>query len=130
MSLHYAYAILQREEAVEQDAGKVALLTRPAPARQDAPFPRLRSRVAQRLNVKEEFLGGRKHCRGFSARQDSYKGRTAHTKCGLYLLASSLAAALPVERRVSARRGWAGEKAGLFEHPARVRSCCPRRTDK
>jgi hypothetical protein len=29
----------------------------------------------------------------------------------------SLAAALPVERRVSARRGWAGENNGLFEHP-------------
>ncbi len=32
-------------------------------------------------------------------------------------LASSLAAALPAERRVLARRGWAGEKSGLFEHP-------------
>jgi len=32
--------------------------------------------------------------------------------------ASSLAAALPAERRVSARRGWAGEISGLFEHPA------------
>jgi hypothetical protein len=42
------------------------------------------------------------------------------TKCGPYLLASSLAAALPVERRVSARRGWAGEKSGLFEHPATI----------
>jgi hypothetical protein len=30
----------------------------------------------------------------------------------------SLAAALFGKRRVSARRGWAGEKAGLFEHPA------------
>ena len=29
------------------------------------------------------------------------------------------AAALPAERRVSARRGWAGEKSGHFEHPAR-----------
>jgi hypothetical protein len=28
------------------------------------------------------------------------------------------AAALLGARRVSARRGWAGEKAGLFEHPA------------
>ena len=26
-------------------------------------------------------------------------------------------AALPAERRVLARRGWAGEKSGLFEHP-------------
>ena len=33
-------------------------------------------------------------------------------------LASSLAAALHAERRVVARRGWAGEKSGLFEHPA------------
>jgi hypothetical protein len=33
--------------------------------------------------------------------------------------ASSIAAALPAERRVLARRGWAGENRGLFEHPAR-----------
>jgi hypothetical protein len=32
-------------------------------------------------------------------------------------LGTSLTAALPVERRVLARRGWAGEKSGLFEHP-------------
>ena len=30
----------------------------------------------------------------------------------------SLTAALPAERRVSARQGWAGEKDGLFEYPA------------
>jgi len=41
-----------------------------------------------------------------------------HTQCGWYLLASSLAAALLGKRRVSARQGWAGEKSGLFEHPA------------
>ena len=29
----------------------------------------------------------------------------------------SLAAALPAERRVLARRGWAGEHDSLFEHP-------------
>jgi hypothetical protein len=46
------------------------------------------------------------------------QGRMAHTKCGLYLLASSLAAALYGKRRVSARQGWAGEKSGLFEQPA------------
>lgn len=40
------------------------------------------------------------------------------TKCGRYLLRSSLAAALTAERRVSARRGWAGVNRGLFEHPA------------
>ncbi len=31
---------------------------------------------------------------------------------------ADLAAALPEERRVSARRGWAGKKSGLFEQPA------------
>ncbi len=55
---------------------------------------------------------------GFSVRQDPLKGRAARTKCGMYLLASSLAAVLIGTRRVLARRGWAGEKAGLFEHPA------------
>jgi hypothetical protein len=40
---------------------------------------------------------------GFSVRQDPFKGRTAHTKCGMYLIASSRAAALLDE---------------LFEHPA------------
>ena len=40
------------------------------------------------------------------------------TKCGPYLLASSLAAALFGTRRVLARQGWVGEKSGLFEHPA------------
>ena len=34
---------------------KVALLTRPTPARRDAPFPQHRSRIAQRLNVEESF---------------------------------------------------------------------------
>ena len=76
-----------------------------------------RSRIVQILKVEEESLRGRKHWRGFSVRQDQLRGRTAHTKCGTYLLASSLAAALPAERRVLARRGWAGEMSGLFEHP-------------
>ena len=40
----------------------------------------------------------------------------------MYLLAASLAAALPAERRVLARRGWAGEKSGHFEHPAQSSS--------
>ena len=35
----------------------------------------------------------------------------------MYLLAASLTAALPAERRVLARRGWAGETPGPFEHP-------------
>jgi hypothetical protein len=55
----------------------------------------------------EEIVGGRKRWRGFSVRQDPLQGRTAHTKCGMYLLASSLAAAL---------------LHGLFEHPARCSS--------
>ena len=74
----------------------------------------LRSRFAQGFNV-EEFLGDRKHCRGFSVRQGPLQGRTAHTKCGLYLLASSLAAALLGTRRVLARQGREGEKSGCFE---------------
>src|SRR4249920_3579970 len=65
-----------------------------------------------------EPLGYRNHWRGFSVRQDPSNGRTAHTKCGMYLLASSLAAALLGTRRFSACQGWAGEKSGLFEHPA------------
>jgi hypothetical protein len=31
-------------------------------------------------------------------------------------------AALPAERRISARRGWTGEIVGLFEHPAGIRT--------
>jgi predicted ribosome quality control (RQC) complex YloA/Tae2 family protein len=48
-----------------------------------------RSRIAQRLNVREEVR-----------------------------FAPSLTAALLGIRRVSARQGWAGEKSGLFEQPA------------
>ncbi len=40
---------------------------------------------------------------GFSVRQAPLQGRTAHTKCGMYLLGPSLAAALLDD---------------LFEHPA------------
>ena len=35
-----------------------------------------------------------------------------------YASESSLAAALPAERRVLARQGWVGENRSLFEHPA------------
>jgi hypothetical protein len=52
-----------------------------------------------------------------------------HTKCGWYLLASSLAAALLGTRRVSARQGWVGEKSSLFEHPAWVFCSGPRLQD-
>ncbi len=61
---------------------------------------------------RTEPLGCRNHWRGFFVRQDSFKGRTAHTKCGTYLLASSLVAALLDD---------------LFEHPTMVVSSCPRR---
>jgi hypothetical protein len=40
-------------------------------------------------------------------------------------LASSLAAALPAERRVLARRGWAGENRGHFEHPETIVTLTP-----
>ncbi len=74
---------------------------------------------------RTEPLGCRNYWRGFSVRQESFIGRTAHTKCGTYLLASSLAAALPAEWRVSARLGWAGEKSGLFEHPEAMLTSAP-----
>jgi hypothetical protein len=35
----------------------------------------------------------------------------------MYLLAGSLAAAVLAERRVLARRSWAGEIVGIFEQP-------------
>src|SRR5207344_3445476 len=80
---------------------KFRLLTRPTPARRDAPFTRQRSRIVQRLNESRKL----ESLKGFSVRQDPVQGRTAHTKCGLSLFGSSLAAALPAERRVLARRG-------------------------
>jgi|CXWL01.1.fsa_nt_gi hypothetical protein len=43
-------------------------------------------------------------------------------------LASSLAAAVPAERRVLVRRGWEGENRGHFEHPVWVFCSCHRRT--
>jgi len=85
-----------------EDVEKASFLTRPTLARRDAPCTRHRSHFAQILNVEEESLGRRKHCRGVSVRQDLLQGRTTHTKCGLYLLRSSLVAA---------------SLNGLFEHP-------------
>jgi hypothetical protein len=72
-----------------------------------------------------EPLGCRNYWRGFSVRQDSFDGRTAHTKYGTYLLASALAAALCGTKRVSARWGWAGKKSGLFEHPEAMLTSAP-----
>src|SRR5512140_3470566 len=54
--------------------------------------------------TKFSEVGITKGC--LSVRQDSFQGRTAHTKCGLHLIASSLAAAL---------------LNSLFEHPDATR---------
>jgi|SRR4029077_17498675 hypothetical protein len=78
-----------------QDAEKVDLRTRPTPARRDAPFPRLRSRIVQTLNGDPAAspLGGA-HKRGapYSSHRAPQRVR----------LGPSLAAAL---------------LNGLFEHP-------------
>ena len=44
-----------------KDAEKVALLTRPTPARRDVPVPVRRSRIVQTLNVPKEILGDGNH---------------------------------------------------------------------
>jgi len=74
---------------------------------------RRRSRIVQILNESNRFseigISG-----GFFRSPRSIEWANGPTKCGRYLLRSSLAAALPGERRVSARWGWAGVKSGLF----------------
>ena len=86
-----------------QDAEKVALLTRPTPARRDAPFPMRRSRIVQILNGDPAAspLGGA-HRLGapYSSHRAPQRAR----------LRSSLAAAL---------------LSGLFEHPAGWAQCVP-----
>jgi hypothetical protein len=58
--------------------------------------------------------------RGSEALEDIFRSprsilwANGYTKCGRYLLASSLAAALLGTRRVSARQGWAGETSSLL----------------
>lgn len=54
-----------------------------------------RSRFAQSSTYRTEPLGCRNHWRGCSVRQDPFKGRTAHTKCGLCLLTSCASASSP-----------------------------------
>jgi len=63
---------------------------------------------------------------GFFRSPRSIEWANGPTKCGGYLLRSALATALPVERRVLARRGWAGENSGLFEHPATMLTSAPK----
>ena len=73
----------------------------------------LRSRFVQILNGDPATspLGGA-HRLGAP-----YSSHRAHQRVRL---GPSLAAALPAERRILARRGWVGEKSGFFEHPAGV----------
>ena len=81
------------------EAAKTASLPR------DAPFTMRRSQLIEILNVPhtgKELL--RQLGVGFASDFDS-------------------PAALHAERRVLARRGWAGEKSGLFEHPAMILRC-------
>jgi hypothetical protein len=85
---------------------KVALLTRPAQRAKTA-F----SHAAFLPSSESQRIGD---LTGLSVRQELCEGRTGRTKCGVYLLASSLAAALNGARRVSARQGRAGEKSGHF----------------
>src|SRR5262245_42150305 len=54
----------------------------------------LRSRLIEIINVPHDILGDRKRWRGFFVRQDPLQGRTAHTKCGRYLLRFRLACCL------------------------------------
>src|SRR5438128_3273082 len=61
-----------------------------------------------RGSTRRELFGGRKHWRDLSVHHDPFKGRTAHTKCGTYLLVSSLARPCPWKGA-----SWrAGERAG------------------
>ena len=68
---------------------------------------KLRSRIAQRLNVEENCSEVGDAGRAALFAKDLLQRRTAHAKCGTYRLASSLAAVL-LDR--------------LFEHPAK---CVP-----
>ena len=82
------------------------------------------------LNLRMESHRGARIKRSLSARQESqesFEGRAAQAKLGMYLLASSLAAVLHAERRVLARRGWAGEINSLFEHPEGILELTPNR---
>jgi hypothetical protein len=61
----------------------------------------------------------------FYASQDAEKVRQRRSRFAQtptyprgYASGPSLAAVLLGKRRVSARQGWAGERSGLFEHPA------------
>jgi hypothetical protein len=74
----------------------------------------LRSRIVQTLNVPIKSTGGKVPIRSHVI-EASGSSEAWYVPPG-----PSLAAALPAERRVLARRGWAGENRGLFEHAAGV----------
>jgi hypothetical protein len=61
-----------------QDAEKATLLTRPAPARRDAPFRELRSRFVEILNVLIEILGGGSAGGVFPFAKIHYTGERPH----------------------------------------------------
>jgi hypothetical protein len=54
----------------------------------------------------------------------SHPGAIYTSKLGRIIF-GSLAAALLGKWRVSARQGWAGDKSGLFEHPAIILTSAP-----
>ncbi len=76
--------------------------------------------------LKKSVIGALSALRGSEVLEGIFRSprsilvANGHTKCGWYLLASSLAAALPAEWRVLARRGWAGENRGFLSILRRV----------
>src|SRR5215467_12096571 len=83
-----------------QDAEKVVHLTRPAPTRRDASYSKLRSRIAQRLNVRpgEELLwqlgaGGRERLRFASKALGAHHSRPSANVTLIILRVADLTAA-------------------------------------
>jgi hypothetical protein len=83
-----------------------------------------RSRLIEILNVAIEILGCRKCWRGFSVRQDPLYGRTAPRMRSVPPPVSTRLRPCSWKRRVSARQGWAGEKAAFLSILCEF-SCCP-----
>jgi hypothetical protein len=106
---------------------KKSLMTPPPiPARRDAPFTKF---VLASLRGSTYGLGKRLLLQAMGGRvKIVYASPQRHWALTdsrpsanvtlIILRVADLAAALPAERRVLARRGWAGETVGLFEHPA------------
>ena len=97
---------------------KARLVTHPAPARQDAPF-RGQGRSERRgEEVQTAFRVGRSHFQWVLANGKAPTAFPTSEKLILNVEPLSEARTPHGTRRVSARQGWAGEKSGLFEHPA------------